>query len=104
MIKKFFRFLFGSARKPVSSGFLVVQNKESFVAKYETKYDMVRRACLDLNQAGYKRFTSAMVYTYLDGLVEIDNVYKYVNRLVKRGCIFKVHSLDSDKIHYSIYF
>lgn len=104
MFKKIINFIFGSARRPVNSGFLVVQNKEVFVANNETKYDMVRRACIDLNQAGYKRFTSAMVYTYLDGLVEIDNVYKYVNKLVKKGCIFKVHSLDSDKIHYSIYF
>ena len=104
MIKKFFRFLFRSARKPVNSGFLVVQNKESFVAENKTKYDMVKRACLDLHLAGYKRFTSAMVYTYLDGLVEIDNVYKYVNKLSKKGYIFKIYSLDSDKINYSIYF
>ena len=104
MIKKFFRFLFGSARKPVHSGFLVVQNKESFVAKHETQYEMVKMACLDLTEEGYKRFTSAMVYTYLDGLVEINNVYKYVNRLVKKGYLLKVYSLDSDKIHYSVYF
>lgn len=104
MIKKFFRFLFGSARKPVHSGFLVVQNKESFVAIHETQYEMVKKACLDLTEAGYKRFTSAMIYTYLDGLVEISNVYKYVNRLVNKGYIFKIHSLNSDKIHYSVYF
>ncbi len=96
--------MFGSTKKPVKSGFLVVQNKEGFVAMHETKYDMVKTACIDLTNLGFKRLTSAMIYTYLDGLVEIDNVYKYVNRLVKRGYLFKIHSLDSDKIHYSIWF
>lgn len=104
MLRKILNFLFGSIRRPVSSGFLVVQNKDEFVLKHESKYDMVKTACLELNKAGYTRFTSAMVYAYLDGLVEVDNVYKYINRLCNKGYIFKVYSLENgkSKLKYSI--
>jgi hypothetical protein len=102
MFKRIIKFLFGSARKPVHTGILVVSNKKEYKAYHLTQAEMVKNACIDLTEFGTKHFTPAMIYAYLDGLVSISNIYKYLHKLKNKGFLINVYSFDANKKFYCI--
>lgn len=91
-----------SMRKPVNSGFLVVQNKAQFAMENPTMKQMVESACIDLERLGYKRFTSSMLHQYLDGLLTLDQIRPRLSTLVSKGILQKTYTLNDPKTYYQI--
>lgn len=102
MLKKLFCWfinLFDSKKNT----FPIVTNKVEFAKKYTTQWSMVCFAVAELSRLQIKRFSVGQVFYFLDGLVSIKNVGKYLSKLAKKGVIvpiIRISPIDNKQKNY----